>query len=40
MYFEKQIKDTARADNKNSVSPAKKYPCFSRGIAWDNLYNF
>ena len=27
MYFEKQIKDTARADNKNSVLPAQQYPC-------------
>lgn len=27
MYFEKQVKTTARADNRNSVKPAKNYPC-------------
>lgn len=27
MYFEKQIKMTARADNRNSVSASQKYPC-------------
>ena len=26
-YFEKQVKKTERADNINSVSPAKSYPC-------------
>lgn len=26
-YFEKQVKRTERADNINSVSPAKSYPC-------------
>ena len=26
-YFEKQVKKTERADNINSVSPARLYPC-------------
>lgn len=28
MYFEKQVKKTERADNRNSVRPAQQYPCF------------
>lgn len=37
MYFEKQIKTTERADNKNSVKSAQQYPCLK--LVFNNNWN-